>query len=116
MDKQLVYEDATFTLHFSLLHGTATVTVACESYNKTMSLDDFAAMVYPAIKAAAAPHWTQDDRDNFAEWTGQVKRQVAAGRELRHVFTAEEVEYIIPLSFHDLLNCAEIAKQLNALK
>jgi hypothetical protein len=60
--------------------------------------------------------WTQDDRDNFAEWTGQVKRQVAAGRELRHVFTAEEVEYIIPLSFHDLLNCAEIAKQLNALK
>jgi hypothetical protein len=30
--------------------------------------------------------WTQDDRDNFAEWTGQVKRY----RKLRDRYLAEE--------------------------
>jgi hypothetical protein len=53
VDKQIVYEDATVTLHYSLFGGTPSVTVACRTYNQRMTLDAFAALVYPSISAAA---------------------------------------------------------------
>jgi hypothetical protein len=53
MDKQIVYEDATVTVHYSLFGGDVSVTVACRTFNQRMTLDSFAALIYPAIEAAA---------------------------------------------------------------
>jgi hypothetical protein len=51
--QQIVYEDAVVTVNYSIF-GKTTVDVVCRLYSaKGMSLDDFAALVYPALDAKA---------------------------------------------------------------
>jgi hypothetical protein len=53
MDRQMIYEDLTMTFHYPLFGGEPTVTICCRAYNRRMSLDEFAELVYPAISGAA---------------------------------------------------------------
>jgi hypothetical protein len=52
--KIIPYRDATVTIHAPIFGGEPTVDVACRNYEaKGLTLTEFAAMIYPAISAAA---------------------------------------------------------------
>jgi hypothetical protein len=51
--KVIVYEDATVTVHAAVF-GDTTVDVLCRGFSQRgMTVDEFAAMIYPAIDAKA---------------------------------------------------------------
>ena len=53
--KVITYRDAVVTIHVPLMGGEPTVDVRCGMYSDMgMSLDEFAAMIYPSIAAKAS--------------------------------------------------------------
>ena len=51
--KTLEYKDAQVEIHAGLFGGGVSIGIACRKLNRTFTVDEFMALVYPAIDAAA---------------------------------------------------------------